>query len=57
MATVTFRIWRGDASGGDFSDYETDVTEGMPAPTQAELFEVCFELFDGLGVIRAYRVA
>ncbi len=29
MATTTFRIWRGDASGGSFEDYKTDVTEGM----------------------------
>ena len=26
---MTFRIWRGDSSGGDFADYETEVTEGM----------------------------
>ena len=29
MKTATFRIWRGDASGGDFCDYTTDVSEGM----------------------------
>ena len=29
MARATFRIWRGDASGGRPEDYETDVTEGM----------------------------
>ena len=29
MATATFRIWRGDAQGGDFKDYQTDVEEGM----------------------------
>jgi succinate dehydrogenase / fumarate reductase, iron-sulfur subunit len=29
MATATFRIWRGDASGGDFQVYNTDITEGM----------------------------
>jgi len=29
MATVTFRIWRGDKDGGDFKDYQTDITEGM----------------------------
>ena len=28
-STRTFRVWRGDASGGDFVDYATDVTEGM----------------------------
>jgi succinate dehydrogenase / fumarate reductase, iron-sulfur subunit len=26
---ATFRIWRGDASGGDFKDYPTEVGEGM----------------------------
>jgi succinate dehydrogenase / fumarate reductase iron-sulfur subunit len=29
MATATFRIWRGDASGGEFHDYQTEVGEGM----------------------------
>jgi succinate dehydrogenase / fumarate reductase iron-sulfur subunit len=29
MATATFRIWRGDASGGDFQAYNTEITEGM----------------------------
>ena len=30
MATqALFRIWRGDASGGAFQDYKTDVDEGM----------------------------
>ncbi len=29
MATVTFRVWRGDASGGGFRDYATEVSEGM----------------------------
>jgi succinate dehydrogenase / fumarate reductase iron-sulfur subunit len=29
MATASFRIWRGDASGGGFKDYATDVSEGM----------------------------
>jgi succinate dehydrogenase / fumarate reductase iron-sulfur subunit len=28
-STRTFRVWRGDARGGDFVDYTTDVTEGM----------------------------
>jgi succinate dehydrogenase / fumarate reductase iron-sulfur subunit len=27
--TATFRIWRGDASGGEFRDYTTEVSEGM----------------------------
>ena len=26
---ATFRIWRGDAQGGDFHDYPTEVSEGM----------------------------
>ena len=29
MATATFQIWRGDATGGRFQDYPTDVSEGM----------------------------
>jgi succinate dehydrogenase / fumarate reductase iron-sulfur subunit len=29
MSTATFKIWRGDAHGGDYVDYTTDVTEGM----------------------------
>lgn len=29
MAKATFRIWRGDANGGKFQDYTTDVEEGM----------------------------
>ncbi len=29
MASATFRIWRGDGTGGEFRDYQTDVTEGM----------------------------
>ncbi len=29
MSTATFRIWRGDRSGGAFKDYETEVSEGM----------------------------
>jgi succinate dehydrogenase / fumarate reductase, iron-sulfur subunit len=29
MARATFRIWRGDASGGQFADYGTEVSEGM----------------------------
>jgi succinate dehydrogenase / fumarate reductase iron-sulfur subunit len=27
--TRAFRIWRGDANGGDFVEYETEVSEGM----------------------------
>ena len=26
---ATFRIWRGDARGGEFRDYSTTVSEGM----------------------------
>jgi succinate dehydrogenase / fumarate reductase iron-sulfur subunit len=29
MANATFRIWRGDARGGAFQDYTTEVSEGM----------------------------
>ena len=29
MATATFKIWRGDASGGEFKDYQTEVEAGM----------------------------
>jgi len=29
MAKATFRIWRGDASGGALKDYATEVTDGM----------------------------
>jgi succinate dehydrogenase / fumarate reductase iron-sulfur subunit len=29
MASATFRIWRGDKSGGEFRDYSTEVTPGM----------------------------
>jgi succinate dehydrogenase / fumarate reductase iron-sulfur subunit len=29
MPKATFRIWRGDAKGGDFRDYTTEVSEGM----------------------------
>jgi succinate dehydrogenase / fumarate reductase iron-sulfur subunit len=29
MARATFRIWRGNAGGGAFHDYATEVTEGM----------------------------
>jgi succinate dehydrogenase / fumarate reductase iron-sulfur subunit len=29
MAGATFRIWRGDAQGGAFRDYTTEVSEGM----------------------------
>ncbi len=28
-ATATFRIWRGDAGGGNFEDYATEISEGM----------------------------
>src|SRR5205807_7721783 len=29
MPMVTFKIWRGGASGGEFRDYTTEVSEGM----------------------------
>ncbi len=29
MKTATFKIWRGDATGGKFADYTTEITEGM----------------------------
>src|SRR5438093_5608674 len=29
MATATFKIWRGDAKGGEFRDYRTEISEGM----------------------------
>jgi len=29
MTPVTFRIWRGDANGGELVDYHTEVSEGM----------------------------
>ena len=29
MPTATFRIWRGNAEGGGFEHYDTEITEGM----------------------------
>ena len=29
MAMATFRIWRGSTEGGEFVDYQTEVSEGM----------------------------
>src|SRR6266540_5255397 len=29
MKTATFKIWRGDAKGGEFQDYTAEVAEGM----------------------------
>ncbi len=29
MVRATFRVWRGDKSGGEFKDYSTEVGEGM----------------------------
>ena len=29
MAKTTFRIWRGDARGGEFKEYESEASEGM----------------------------
>jgi len=29
MKTAVFKIWRGDANGGEFHDYTAEVAEGM----------------------------
>ena len=29
MRTATFNIWRGDADGGEFKEYTTELSEGM----------------------------
>ena len=29
MTTATFNIWRGDAAGGEFKEYKTELSEGM----------------------------
>jgi succinate dehydrogenase / fumarate reductase iron-sulfur subunit len=29
MAQATFRVWRGDKDGGDFKDFQVEVSEGM----------------------------
>ena len=29
MAQATFRVWRGDAAGGEFKEYTAEVSEGM----------------------------
>ena len=29
MTKATFKVWRGDAKGGDFKEYTTDVNDGM----------------------------
>jgi len=29
MPEATFRIWRGDANGGEYKEYSTEITEGM----------------------------
>jgi len=29
MASVTFKVWRGDIDGGEFKVYKTDISEGM----------------------------
>ena len=28
MASVTFKVWRGNIDGGEFKDYKTDISEG-----------------------------
>src|SRR2546430_8904116 len=29
MSAATFKIWRGDGSGGEFREYTTEISEGM----------------------------
>ena len=29
MAHATFRIWRGDSGGGEFRDYQAEISDGM----------------------------
>ena len=29
MKTAVFKVWRGDVNGGNFTDYTTEITEGM----------------------------
>jgi succinate dehydrogenase iron-sulfur subunit len=29
VSSATFRIWRGDGSGGDYREYKTEISEGM----------------------------
>ncbi len=29
MKTAVFKIWRGDANGGNFAEYTTEISEGM----------------------------
>ena len=29
MKTAVFKIWRGDANGGQFSEFTTEISEGM----------------------------
>jgi len=29
MASVTFKVWRGNKEGGEFKEYKTDISEGM----------------------------
>src|ERR1700722_18301718 len=29
MKTAVFKIWRGDANGGDFAEFATEISEGM----------------------------
>jgi len=29
MGKVTFKIWRGDKSGGEYRDYQAEISEGM----------------------------
>ena len=34
METATFRIWRGNADGGEFKEYSTEITDGMMNETR-----------------------
>ena len=29
MASATFKVWRGNANGGEFKEYTTELSEGM----------------------------
>ncbi|MFN8642413.1 MAG: hypothetical protein U0802_12460 [Candidatus Binatia bacterium] len=35
MATRTFRVWRGDKSGGEFKEYQVEIDEGMVFSTSS----------------------
>jgi succinate dehydrogenase / fumarate reductase iron-sulfur subunit len=51
MKTTVFRIWRGDASGGEFRDYSAEVAEGMvvlDAVMQIQATQARDLAFDGI---------